>query len=42
MVSMPKATLPCPECGNAAKQVYTETVRNMLAPFTNQKVEDEP
>lgn len=39
---MPDATRPCPECGIDAKQVYTETVRNMLKPFTNQKVEDDP
>ena len=39
---MPDATRPCPGCGSDAKQVYTETVRNMLNPFTNQAVEDEP
>lgn len=39
---MPEATRPCSECGNDASQIYTETVRNMLNPFTNQEIEDEP
>lgn len=39
---MPKKTQPCPECGVDARQIHTETVRNMLEPFTNQDVEDSP
>lgn len=39
---MPEKTQPCPECGADARQIHTETVRNMLEPFTNQDVEDSP
>lgn len=39
---MPAKTQPCPECGTDARQIHTETVRNMLDPFTNQEVEDGP
>lgn len=39
---MPEAVQPCPECGTDARQIHTETVRNMLESFTNQAVEDGP
>ena len=39
---MPATTEPCPECENDAQQIHTETVRNMLNPFTNQEIEDDP
>lgn len=41
LVLMPEPTSPCPECGNDAKQIATETVRNMVEPFGNQDIEDD-
>lgn len=38
---MPAPTAPCPECGTDARQIKTETVRNMVEPFGNQDVEDD-
>jgi hypothetical protein len=38
---MPDPTAPCPECGKEARQIATETVRNMVEPFGNQDVEDD-
>lgn len=38
---MPATTEPCTECGNDARQIQTETVRNMVEPFGNQEIEDE-
>lgn len=38
---MPSPTEPCPECGNDARQIPTETVRNMVEPFGNQDPEDD-
>ncbi|MFC4452031.1 MULTISPECIES: putative iron-sulfur cluster-binding metallochaperone [Halobacteriales] len=38
---MPATTEPCPDCGNAAGQIKTETVRNMVEPFGNQDIEDD-
>jgi hypothetical protein len=38
---MPSPTEPCPECGNDARQIATETVRNMIEPFGNQDPEDD-
>lgn len=38
---MPDPTAPCPECGNDARQIFTETVRNMGEPFGNQDAEDD-
>jgi hypothetical protein len=38
---MPDQTAPCPECESEARQISTETVRNMVVPFENQEVEDE-
>ena len=38
---MPPTTAPCPECGTDARQITTETVRNMVEPFDNRAVEDD-
>ncbi|WP_407075677.1 hypothetical protein [Natronococcus wangiae] len=38
---MPDQTAPCPECTVKARQIATETVRNMVEPFENQEVKDE-
>ena len=38
---MPEPTEPCPECGAEARQISTETIRNMVEPFGNQDVEDD-
>lgn len=38
---MPDPTAPCPDCGNDAGQIPTETVRNMVEPFGNQDVADD-
>jgi hypothetical protein len=38
---MPPATAPCPECETDARQITTETVRNMVEPFDNRAVEDD-
>lgn len=38
---MPDSTAPCPECGTDARQIPTETVRNMVEPFGNRDVEDD-
>ena len=38
---MPPTAAPCPECGTDARQIPTETVRNMVEPFGNRTVEDD-
>ncbi|MCL7417820.1 MAG: hypothetical protein M8354_08280 [Halalkalicoccus sp.] len=38
---MPESTAPCPDCGDDARQIPTETVRNMVEPFGNQAIEDD-
>lgn len=38
---MSDPTEPCPRCGTEARQIPTETVRNMIEPFGNQDVADE-
>lgn len=38
---MPPTTAPCPECETDARQIPTETVRNMVEPFGNRTVEDD-
>lgn len=38
---MPEPTAPCPECGADARQIPTETVRNMVEPFENQTIEND-
>lgn len=38
---MPAPTEPCPECGNDARQIKTETVRNMVEPIGNRDIEDD-
>ena len=37
---MPAPTEPSQGCGNDARQIPTETVRNMVEPFENQAIED--
>ena len=37
---MPEQTAPCPECESEAGQIATETVRNVVEPFSNQEVAD--
>jgi hypothetical protein len=34
-MSMPDPTAPCTECRNGARQIPTETMRNMVEPFGN-------
>jgi hypothetical protein len=34
-MSMPDPSVPCTKCRNDARQIPTETVRNMVEPFEN-------